>query len=105
MSRLGFDVKWIKWIKMCLNSAIVSILINDCLTKELRPSRGLRQGDPLAPFLFLIVAEGLAGLVRETSRIGILKGVRMGQIGVEVNLLQFIDDMCCSSANLNFRAF
>ena len=92
MLRLGFDVKWIKWIKMCLNSATVSILINGCPTKEFRPLRGLRQGDPLTPFLFLIVAEGLAGLVREASRIGVIEGVRVGRMRVEVNLLQFVDD-------------
>ena len=71
MLRLGFDVKWIKWIKTCLNSATVSILINGCSTKEFRPSRGLRQDNhPLAPFWFLIVAKGLAGLVREILELG-----------------------------------
>ena len=40
--------------------------------------RGLRQGDPLAPFLFLIVAEGLAGLMREAVRKGLYEGVRVG---------------------------
>jgi len=57
-----------------------------------KPKRGLRQGDPLAPFLFLIMTEGLAVLVREATRIGVLEGVRLGQKGVEVSLLQFADD-------------
>ena len=42
--------------------------------------------------MFIIVAEGLAGLVREASRIGILEGVKVGNKSVEVNLLQFADD-------------
>jgi len=68
MGRLDFDEKWISWVKGCLESAIVSILVNRSPTTEFQPQRGLRQGDPLAPFLFLIVAEGLAGAVREAER-------------------------------------
>jgi len=92
MKRLGFVEKWIKWIKSCLNSA-VSTLVNRCPIKDFRLTRGLRQGDPLASFLFLIVAESLEGMVREASRTGVLEGVRVGHLGVEVKLLQFVDDM------------
>jgi len=56
---LGFQCRWINWIKMCLKSASVSVLVNGSPTREFRPSRGLRQGGPLAPFLFLIMVEGL----------------------------------------------
>jgi len=59
---MGFHLKWIKWVQGCLESATVSVLVNGSPTEEFRPSRGLRQGDPMAPFLFLVVAEGLAGL-------------------------------------------
>jgi len=71
---------------MTLKSATISILINGSPTREFKPKRGLRQGDLLAPSLFLIVAEGLAGLVREATRIGVLEGVRVGHNGVEVSL-------------------
>jgi len=70
----------------------VSLLVNGNLTKEFRSTIRLRQGDPLAPFLFLIVAEGLAGLVREASRVEILEWVIVGKKEVEVKLLQFADD-------------
>jgi len=68
MRRLGFCEKWIQWIKACLESATVSVLVNGSPTKEFKPSRGLRQGDPMVPFLFLIVAQGLVGLVKEATR-------------------------------------
>jgi len=65
LQRLGFHNKWIKWVKRCLESASVSVSVNGNPTEEFKPSRGLRQGDPLAPFLFLVVGEGLARLVRK----------------------------------------
>ncbi|XP_068487036.1 uncharacterized protein [Phaseolus vulgaris] len=61
---MGFHSKWISWIRGCMESATISVLVNGSPTEEFKPSRGLRQGDPLAPFLFVVVAEGLAGLVR-----------------------------------------
>jgi len=85
MGRLRFNFTWINWIKMCLSSATVSVLINGSPTKEFKPRRGLRQGDPLVPFLFLTVVEGLADLVREASRLGLLEG--MGHKAVNVKLL------------------
>lgn len=56
-----------------LNSSL-SILVNGSPTKDLLVSRGLCQGDMLSMFLFLMVAEGLAGLVSNTTHLGTLKG-------------------------------
>ena len=64
LGRLDFCKKWISWIKACLELASMSVLVNGSPTKEFIPKKGLRQGDPLSPFLFLIVAEGLAGVSR-----------------------------------------
>ena len=64
LERVGFCSRWIHWIKGCLESASVSVLVNGSPTKEFLPKKGLRQGDPLAPFLFLIAAEGLTGVSR-----------------------------------------
>jgi len=52
----------------------------------------LRQGDPLAPFLLLIVAEGLTGLVRQAVKANLLSGLRIGRKEVELSILQFADD-------------
>jgi len=92
MRRLGFVNKCINWISMCLKSTTTSVLLNGSPTKEFKPKRGVRHGDPLVPFLFLIVAEGLAGLVREATRIGVLKGIKVGEKEIDVTFLQFVDD-------------
>ena len=91
MGRLGFNGRWIRWIRACLESATVSVLVNGSPT-EFRPKRGLRQGDPLAPFLFIIVAEGLSGLLREAKKANVFNGVKVGYERVSVDLLQFADD-------------
>ena len=92
LQRMGFHNRWILWIKGCMESASVSVLVNGSPTEEFIPSRGLRQGDPLAPFLFLVVAEGLTGLVREAVKVDLLTGLKIGRKGTPVSLLQFADD-------------
>ena len=64
LRRTCFSSKWVKWIEGCMKSASISVLVNDSPTAEFLPQRGLRQGDPLAPFLFNDVVEALNGLMR-----------------------------------------
>nr|KYP58785.1 Putative ribonuclease H protein At1g65750 family [Cajanus cajan] len=92
LNRLGFCEKWRGWIQECLTSAEVSVLVNGSPTSEFRTQRGIRQGDPLAPFLFVVVAEGLAGPMRSAMSKGLFLGYRVGQHRVLVNLLQYADD-------------
>ena len=92
MARLGFCTRWINWIKACLDSSTISILVNGSLTQEFIPTKGLRQGDPLAPFLFLIVVEGLNGIVRQANKKQLLEGISVGTKQIKVNMLQFADN-------------
>ena len=78
MSRLGFCQKWRNWISSCLQSATISVLINGSPSKEFSPTRGLRQGDPLAPLLFNIVGEGLTGMMREAAQKNLYRSYLVG---------------------------
>ena len=89
---MGFGSKWIEWIKSCLCSASTSILVNGSPSKEFRNEKGLRQGDPLSPFLFLIASEVLQQMIIEACNQGLFKGIRLYRSGRNLSLLQFADD-------------
>ena len=86
LERLGFYGRWVGWIKACLVSSSVSVLVNGSPTQEFKPRKGMRQGDPLTPFMFLIVAEGLAGVVRMAVDKELLESVEIGGRLTKVNI-------------------
>jgi len=89
LSNFGFGVKW---ISACVSSAKISVLVSGSPTPEFHLQRGLRQGDPLSPFLFNIVAEALNILLSKAKELGFLKGAQVGPTGFSISHLQFADD-------------
>jgi len=62
----------------CLQTSSIYVLANGSLMEEFAAQKGLCQGDSLAPFLFLVVADGLIGLIREEEDINLLSGMQFG---------------------------
>ncbi|XP_019432205.1 PREDICTED: uncharacterized protein LOC109339246 [Lupinus angustifolius] len=78
--------------KSCLQSSSVSVLVNGSPTSEFPMAHGLRQGDHIAHFLFLIVAEGIGGIMRLAVSRNLFSGYLVGTEGVVVSHLQYADD-------------
>ena len=78
MSKMGFPTLWRKWIKECVGIATTLILVNGSPTDEFPLGRGLRQGDPLSPFLFLLAAEGFNVLMESLTQNNLFSGFQVG---------------------------
>ncbi|XP_071695305.1 uncharacterized mitochondrial protein AtMg01250-like [Rutidosis leptorrhynchoides] len=89
---MGFNNKWISWMNACLQSATISILVNGSPTLEFSLEKGVRQGDLLSPYLFLIATEGLNRLAKKASDVNLLKGIDVGTNRIKVSYLQYADD-------------
>ena len=93
MGHMNFPILWRKWINECVGTTKASVLVNGCPTDEFSIERGLRQGDPLSPFLFLLVVEGFNVLMKSVVGAQLFNGYGIGR-GIDVRLthLQFADD-------------
>ena len=79
LGRMGFGEKWRKWIQECISLAWFSILLNGSPNGYFQADRGLRQGDPLSPFLFLIVAEAFGKMIKKAVSVGLFEGFRVAR--------------------------
>ncbi|GKC39288.1 RNA-directed DNA polymerase, eukaryota, partial [Tanacetum coccineum] len=77
LKSFGFGPKWCSWIRGSLNSGMASILVNGSPTSEFHFHRGLKQGDPLAPYLFILIMESLHLSFSRVIDVGIFNGIRI----------------------------
>ena len=89
---MGFANRWIDLIMECTTSVSYRIKVNGELTDNFLPERGLRQGDPLSPYLFLLCAEAFSALLHKAEGDGTLAGVKICHVAPSISHLLFADD-------------
>ncbi|XP_021975310.1 uncharacterized protein LOC110870437 [Helianthus annuus] len=92
MKQMNFPDRWCNWIKGVLHSARSSVLVNGSPTFEFNCEKGIRQGDTISPFSFLIVMEGLSSMLRMACDNGMFDGVQLNNDGPIISHLLYADD-------------
>jgi hypothetical protein len=92
LESMGFPNQLISTIIKCVSTVQFSILINGSPSLPFKPQRGLRQGDPLSPYLFIICADVFSGLIEKAQGDKLLHGVKIVPTAPEITHLLFADD-------------
>uniref|UniRef100_A0A2N9FRJ8 Reverse transcriptase domain-containing protein n=1 Tax=Fagus sylvatica TaxID=28930 RepID=A0A2N9FRJ8_FAGSY len=95
MNRMGFGSRWFRWMRACTSTVRFSVIVNGSPTSFFYSSRGLRQGNPLSPLLFLLIMEVLSHMLRRAVERGFINGFQVGrndQPNVSVSHLLYVDD-------------
>ena len=83
LKRMGYGEKWCKWIRTCISTIQFSILVNGSPPDFFGSTRGLREGDPLSPMLFLVMMEVLSRMLKRVEGAGLIRGFQaVGSRGV-----------------------
>lgn len=92
MRTLGFSERWCRIIMGCVSSVKYQVLINGTPYGEITPSRGLRQGDPLSPYLFVVCTEVLVQMLKTAERKQQITGLKVARGALAVSHLLYADD-------------
>jgi hypothetical protein len=92
LRKMGFCEKWVKWIHMWVESIQYFILVNGEGVGPVVPGRGIWQGDPLSPHLFILCVEGLTTLIKKYEGRGNVHGVKVCRGAHSLSQLLFADD-------------
>jgi len=88
----GFGRKWLKWMQVIFSSATSAVLLNGCPGKTIHCKRGLRQGDPLSPLLFVLAANFLQSLINKGKEMGLLNLPIPMETNKDFPIVQYADD-------------
>lgn len=89
---MGFPLQWRLWIRSCVLSGSASILVNGSSFPTFKLQDGLKQGDPLSPFLFDFIIKPLNLIIQKALELSLWKGVEVSRGGLKISDLQYADD-------------
>ena len=92
MEKMGLAKKWVDLIMLCISSVSYSVIINGVACGNVIPSRGIRQGDPLSPYLFLLCVEGFSALIHKAACDNQISGISIGRGCPKITHLFFAGD-------------
>ncbi|KAL9672710.1 hypothetical protein QQ045_028962 [Rhodiola kirilowii] len=90
--RVGFPVAWVDKVMRCVKSVSYRVRVNGLVSDKFCPARGLRQGDPLSPYLFVLCTEWLARSLEEQQNQCLIRGVKVSRTAPMITNLMFADD-------------
>ncbi|XP_074293503.1 uncharacterized protein LOC141620564 [Silene latifolia] len=105
LKRFGFPVFWQSIIWECISTVTYNIIINGEPSSTFRPSCGLRQGDPLSPYLFIMCMEILSCQLRKAEKTNMLIGLKISRYAPPITHLFYTDDafICCKATPSSFE--
>ncbi|XP_074333675.1 putative ribonuclease H protein At1g65750 isoform X1 [Apium graveolens] len=92
MRRFKFPDVWVERVMQCIKTVTYSFLRNGEIFGEVIPQRGIRQGDPISPYLYILCAEGLSAMIREYEKCGLLHGCKIARNAPSISHLLFADN-------------
>ncbi|KAK2395425.1 hypothetical protein QL285_057163 [Trifolium repens] len=92
MLSMGFPHKLVNTIMLCVSTVSFSVLVNGQPSPILHPNRGIRQGDPLSPYLFILCADVLSSLIIKKQEEGLIQGIAIAVDAPKITHLFFADD-------------
>ncbi|KAL8133302.1 hypothetical protein AgCh_008677 [Apium graveolens] len=105
MLKMGFSNQWTHLIMQCVSTVEYTINHGEIEIGPIKPTRGLRQGDPLFPYLFIICAEGLSSLIKHYEDMKCIQGIRIYRNAPMISHMLFADDsyLFCKAEELQIQ--